>query len=596
MHEIKRVLRAAAWRLVFTSFLRNLTYVIALALAGLIALRLVQQLWPLEVEVAWLTIAQWAAGAAVLIALVWTIISRDSERAVARRVDEGADLRESLSTALCMVNVDDPWARVTVESASERARGVNLRQAVPIHAPRFWPVPLALSLTFLVVYMAVGTRQTGDTIARAEEKARVVEVQAVANEVKKIEDLVSSLEQKEGEKAADDAAAAEAPELKTPEQMSLQTLKKLTSALERLDQLKEGEQGLTNQTVNDMMKQLKTPGPGPLAEMSKELSKGNFAKAAEKLAEQMKKAQAGEMSEGEKKALAEQLKKMAEQMEALSQDRKQAEKELEKAGLNKELAKDPKKLAEALKNAKNLTEEQKKQLENQCKASEQACSACNKMGQSMSEMAQSMSQNGKMDPSALNAMQELAQQMGDLEKLASQMNSADAAMAECKAQMDALAKLCESQTQGMGECKNGGDGEGKIGQWKAGWSEQEGNGSGGPGRGNGSRRDQAKAPFQMKMEKVKTQTQAGPIIASEIIQADDHQRGESTQAVSDAVALAEQNAAEAMEGNQIPREFHDAVKHYFGRLKAKTEGTAGGASEKPAAKDGGTNASEGSGK
>ena len=29
--------------------------------------------------------------------------------------------------------------------------------------------------------------------------------------------------------------------------------------------------------------------------------------------------------------------------------------------------------------------------------------------------------------------------------------------------------------------------------------------------------------------------------------------------------------AEAIEDNVIPREYHDAVKHYFGRLKAKAQ-------------------------
>lgn len=576
MHEIKRVLRVAAWRLGVTSFVKNVVYLLAFALVASIGARLVERLWPLSEPLPWLQIVYWSIGGILVAALGWTIFGRESERAVARHVDEAADLRESLSTALYIGNTDDPWARATVESAVQRARGVNVRQAVPIQPPKFWPVPLALALSLVVVWFAVSTRQTVDTVAEAEKKANIIAASTEAEKVKAIEEKIAMLEDKKPDEAGAEATP-EVPEAKTPEEISLQAIKKLTSALDRLEELKQGEQGKTAEAMSEMLKQLKQPGPGPLSEMSKELSKGNFSKAAEQLAEQMKKAQMGQMSEQEKKQLAEQLAKLAEQMKKLSEDRKQAEKELEKAGLNKELAKDPQKLAEALKNSKNLTEEQKKQLENMCKACNNASNNASKMSQCMSQMAQSMSENGKMDPNAMNALQQLAEQLGEMEKQSSQMSQCDSAMSEAKAQMEALAKFCEGECEGMGECENPGGGKG---DWKSGWSEASSNGTGGPGRGQGARRDEAKADFTMKMEKQKTKTQGGPIIASEILDADEQQRGESTQAADNAVAVADQRVSEALENNQIPREFHDAVKHYFGRLKAKTKA---GSSENAAA-------------
>jgi len=579
MHEIKRVIRAAAWRLALKSMVTNVVFGVAGALSGAVVLRLVQQLWPLSEPLPWAQIAYWGGGAVLVGAAAWTLFRRDSQKTVARRVDEGADLRESLSTALFVAGSDDPWSRATVETATVQARGVNLRQALPIQPPRFWPVPLALALSLLVVWIAIGQRQTSALIAKAEEKARMIEVTTSADEVKKIEEKLAELMPESAPDTADPGVQAP-QDAKTPEEMSLQAIKKLTAVMDRLDQLKESENGKLDQEMSDRLKQLKAPGPGPLTEMSKDLAKGDFAKAAEKLAEQLKKAQAGELSEKEKQAMAEQLAKLAEQMNKLAEDRQNAEQMLEKAGLNKELAKDPAKLAEALKQAQNLSEEQKKQIADACKAADKASAACKSMGSCMSQMASSMSQSGQMSPDAMNAMQELAQQMGDLQKLASQMSGAQDAMSECKAQMDALAKLCKAGQAGMGECNNPGGGEGdpKAGKFKDGWSTSQGNGSGGPGRGRGSRRDEQKAAFTTKIEKQKVDTQAGPVIASEVIDSDGLQRGESTQAVSDAVAAAEQNASEAMEGNDIPREFHDAVKHYFGRLKAKTK--AG--SEKPA--------------
>ncbi len=583
MHEIKRVLRRAAWRLGIASYVRNVVYLIAAALVLSILARLVERLWPLSEPLPWIPIAYWAGGAVVLLALGWSLYSRQTERSVARHVDDAADLRESLSTALCVAASmgNDPWARATVDSAVQQARGVNVRQAVPIQPPKFWPVPLALALTLLVVWFSVSVRGTSETIAKEKEKATIIAVSAEAEKVKAIEEKLASLEPNKPEEAGAEAAA-EVPQAKAPEEVALQAIKRLTTVLDRLEELKQGEQGQTAQTMSEMLKQLKQPGPGPLAEMSKELSKGNFGKAAQQLAEQMKKAQMGEMSEAEKKQLAEQLSKMAEQMKQLSEDHKTAEKALEQAGLNKELAKDPQKLAEALKKAQNLTEEQKKQLETQCKACNNASNSASKMSQAMSQMASSMSESGKMDPNAMNALQQLAEQMGEMDKLANQMGQADSAMQDAKAQMEALASFCESECNGMGECKGDGSGEGKIGNWKPGWSESTGNGSGGPGRGNGSRRDESKADFAMKIEKQKTKTQAGPVIASEILEADEQQVGESTQAADTAVALAAQNMSEALESNQIPREYHDAVKHYFGKLKSKTKASTSENSTSPA--------------
>ena len=68
-------------------------------------------------------------------------------------------------------------------------------------------------------------------------------------------------------------------------------------------------------------------------------------------------------------------------------------------------------------------------------------------------------------------------------------------------------------------------------------------------------------------------------------------KGESKAEFTSAAITAEQGATEAMENNTIPREFHDAVKSYFGNLKGggKAAKDAPTAPTKPAesAKDAG---------
>jgi len=585
MHDIHRLLRAAAWRLGVVSFARHLVIALAAMLAAFIILRLVQQLWPLEAPLPWLLISCYSTGGAALLALGWTIVRRESPKAVARRVDEGADLRESLSTALCVEGTDDPWAKMTVESAATRARSVNLKHAVPLNPPKFWPVPLALALSLLVVWLAISPRQSEERIAKQQEKANILQVKSQAQDVKKIEDIVAKLDPVRNETPTDGAGTDKPGVAVTPQEISLQAIKKLTSAMDRLEQLRQGEQGQMNKALSDMLKELKTPGPGPLAEMSRKLASGDFGQAAKELADQLSKLQKGEMSEQEKKALTEQLAKLSKQLAELSQNRQEAEKELAKAGLSKDLAQetDPEKLAQALKNAKDLTDEQRKQLADLINAQAKSRKAMDTMNKAMSQMAESIEKNGQMDPNALNAMQELAEQMGELEKLSQNMSTADSAMAEAKAQIAALSKFCDSP--GDGSSDKPGFGSDRAGQFMPGDpTNRPGNGSGGPGQGQGSSRTEQEAAYTLKLQKNKTKTQSGPTIASEIIKAAEQERGESTARVTEAVAAANQNASEAMEANHIPREFHDAVKHYFGRLKAKTK--AVGTSPPDAPKDG----------
>src|SRR5436190_6847616 len=143
MNEIRRILRVAAWRLLIIDFFRVLAITTTAAIAGLIGVRFAQQIFGLSVAWPqdWFRLFAGVAGLAVLAALVWSGVRRARTIAVARALDERANLRESLSTALCVARSEDPWARVVVETARQKAVSVKVRQAIPITPPRLWPVP-----------------------------------------------------------------------------------------------------------------------------------------------------------------------------------------------------------------------------------------------------------------------------------------------------------------------------------------------------------------------------------------------------------------------------------------------------------------------
>ncbi|MBX3359071.1 MAG: hypothetical protein KF745_11675 [Phycisphaeraceae bacterium] len=570
MSDIARVLRLAAWRLWATSFVHSLVLLLAVAVGALIALRLTQR--AVVFEVPWWTVAGWSGVGVLVGAVAWSVFARADRQAVARRVDEGADLRETLSTALFISRNDDPWSRLAVESAATKARGVNVRRAVPIAPPRFWPAPLALGLALLVVWLTVPNL---DLFGRAKGIAAAKEQQTAIIEAKfqaesataKVDDIIAKLGL---DKDKGDDSASGRPEAKSAEEIRRDAAKRLTSLKERLEALKNSEKGQSLDAIRKDLKQLRTPGDGHLSELASQLSKGNFDQAAAELQKLAEKMQSGQLSEDQKAKLAAQMKSLQEQLAKLAQEKKELEDALEKAGLDKNLASNPEALKKALEEAQNLTEEQKQALEEMAKAQQQAAGMCQSMSDSMGQMAQGMGKEG-LSKDGMEGLEGMMNEMAQLEQMAQEMAMADAAMQECDGSLAELAGFSDCDNPGMGECADGLADKMGTKPWEEGWNENTGWGQGGPGRsmggGNiGEEEDETK----FTKEKARTRNQGGPIISSRLVQGD-QVKGESHAEFAAAVETAERSATEAIEGNLVPREYQDTVKHYFGRLAAKAK-------------------------
>jgi hypothetical protein len=196
----------------------------------------------------------------------------------------------------------------------------------------------------------------------------------------------------------------------------------------------------------------------------------------------------------------------------------------------------------------------------------QKMSECNKPGD-----GQSQSQQGA---------QQLGDKLSEMEQMQQEMELADASMSECQNALNQLGKEGEGECQGMGECQGGlgsqagGNGQESTKPWSAGTNMENGMGRGGPGLGQGGRPGEAKADYDLEKKKDIGAKGNGPIVSSRLVEGDSI-KGESKAAFAKAVAAADQGATEAIENNTIPREYHDAIKAYFGRLKGKAK-TAGG--------------------
>lgn len=571
MNEIRRVLRTAAWRLFLLDLIRAGIVTLSVAVVAMILVRITERLFGLTIP--WTQAALIAAGAAALGALFWSIAVRRRAVAVARELDERADLRESLSTALCVASKDDGWSRAVIETAQDRATRVDVRKAIPIEAPRFWPAPLALALSLVVLWYALPPVDVLGLLAKKQEeekaKQEIVQVKSeIQTAEKKIEELLAKakVEPKEEGEGAD---AGEMNQPQSPDDIRRAAIKKLTSVQDRLNEIKMGEKGLQAETLKQMMKQLKQPGPGPLEEMSKALAKGDFQGAKEKLDELANKLANGELSPEQQKQLKEQLQKMAEQLDKLAQSQKQLEQKLQEAGMSKEQAQkaaaDPQALEQALEQMKNLSEEQKQQLADMAKAMSQACQQCNNMGQAMNQMAKGMSQNG-MSQEGMEGMDGLRGQLSEAEMLSQEMAALDAAMRECMGQLETLGGQCE----GGNMASMAGMGGMKISPWRAGDTSRQGDGSGSPGKGWGASPEAQETAFNIEKKTSPVKLGQGPIVGSRLVEGDAI-KGESVAEFAQAVEASTQAASDAIDDMLIQREYHDAVKHYFGRLEAKSK-------------------------
>ncbi|NUQ68332.1 MAG: hypothetical protein HUU18_08650 [Phycisphaerales bacterium] len=592
MGDIKRVIRSAAWRLWVGSLLTAVVALAAAALVGVTLARVTERTFGLTM--AWSEIALGALALVVIGAVVFSVIKRRRQGAVARVLDERAGLRESLSTALSVEQSQDPWAKVVVETATYKAKTLRVRDAIPIEAPRFWPAPIAAGVVLALVWFAYPSMDLfGKDAARKAQTAQEQELTQVKAEIqadqKKLADLIARAKVEFNEDRAPEGSEGERPSEQDVESLRRQAVKQLTNLAEQIQQQREGEKSGDLAALREAMQKLKQPGPGPLDEMHRALSRGDFQKAREQMEQIAKQMGDGSMSPEQKAQLEKQLENLSKQLDSLAKTQEDMAKKLEKAGLDKQTAEDlakkasdPEALKKALEKLENMSAEQKQQLMEMMKSACKAGQQCSNMAEAMGQMAKGMSQEG-LSEEGMEGLDALESELSEMEMLESDLDAMDAALKECKSQ---LAKLGDCLG---GSCSGDGNGEGGgMGTWRPGQSNKFGSGSGGPGRGNGGMGpEEEPIDFQQEKKKAQGQTRAGPIIGQRLVYAE-QVRGESSVEMSQTVQAASEAAADAIEGMQVPRELHAAVKHYFGRLDASVKAEKGVAPPLPAppAKDG----------
>ncbi len=569
MNPLHTTIAKATKRLILIDSLRTITICLAAALALMVFARATQKVAPVF-EIPWPIVFIAAPITAIVAGLIWALIRRPSKIKAAQIIDEHADLRESISTALIVESQSDGWSKAILTDANNKASKINLKTALPLTAPKFWPAPITAGLALLAVWWLPVKDLTGLYAKQQEHQAEQLQVQQIESTVQESQKALKEILEKTNLDFADDdnifedLLNPESNEYLTPEESLRSAIKNLTSVADKLEEKRNNEDGATFDAIKDAMKSLNTAEESPASEMARAMARGDFKEAKEQLEQLAEQMESGDLSESDKKKLGDQLDNMKKQMEQMSKNSQELEEQLKAAGLSeqqaKQLASDPNALKKALEDA-GVTPEQIESLAKAAQAQQKSSDAAAAMSQAMGQMAQGM-QSGNPQQAAAGS-DAMNAQLSDLENMQQEANSLESAMNQAQQQLNEL-----SQCSGGGSNPGGGQQAqwASSGQFAEGNSQGLGSGSGGPGQGLGAGPQEQGADFTINKEHASVRTTSeGPVIASTMVNGSQI-IGESTAVFSDAVTNAKTQASEAIETKRIPRQYESAVQSYFGRL------------------------------
>ncbi len=580
MNEILRAVQNAGRRLFLIELIRAVVLALTLALVVMVVLRIVQQVFALSLQ--WNTVMLVAGGIVAAGSLSWSIATRPRTSKAARVLDERAELRESLSTAIEIGEPKEPWSKLVVESARAKAIGVDIKRAIPIEMPRQWYWPMAAAVMLGIAWTLPIFDVIGNKAKKDEEKARQEQIITVKQEIdEKRKELDKVLAKIDPELKKDLGEPNKPEELQPagavkPEALRTAEMKRLTDLNDKLAAMAKGEKGMQLDAMKDMMAQLKHPGAAELNDLYKSLAKADFAKANQALNDLKAKLGDKNLSPEEKKKIAEAMGKLAEQLKQNSDAAKNMAKAMEQAGMDskqaaelaKMLAANPEMIAKAMEAMKNLSPEQKQQLAKQLSAKASACKSGSQMAKSMKECSGSMESGDSQSENA--SMSELSSQLSEGEMMQESAKALSAAMSECQSQMEAMGECMGGSCSGNGDGKNGSKSlvwDSQTGEWKEGDSNKfsQGGKGGGPGKGQGDRSGSTPTDFSTEQAKIKAKAGKGPIIGKQYIKGE-QMIGASVAEFAEVVEASKKNAAEALSNGEVPPELRETVKKYFSRL------------------------------
>ncbi|MBC8202458.1 MAG: hypothetical protein H8E91_01365 [Planctomycetes bacterium] len=475
-----------------------------------------------------------ALGWVISIVLVWRRSRHDRFQSAAE-VDQRMNLHDRIGSAITCHLREDPFATVVLDDAisvvEEKEVEKKLRNFFPITFSSQWVWIALLGLIFATVFMTPQWNLFPDgkddfvPVVVADRVDIEASVDALVEDLQEDETLRDALSQELS--ALDQAAQLDV----SPTDLRREALRKMTDLQKKLDNLLNDENALAYKETVRRLQALELPRNEQTTKLATALKSGNFAKAQQEAENLQKMLESNQLSEEERKQLAESLKKLGEQLTALENANDALSDALGAAGMDPNLSSDALAAENAIKSNAKLSEAQKKKLLEMLEAQKQAANACKKLGKACKKCASG-------NPS------EFASMTKQLEATKMFMSKAEAAKSQC-------------QKAGMGMCDKPGNGNGA--------------GTGGNGKGNGGKNNINETETTTVANRSPVNTIEGSIIARQLFEGGLVTAGETNATVRETVLSGQRSAQEAIAQEEVPRQYHDLLRHYFGKLEKIAE-------------------------
>ncbi len=531
MEELRRIAAKARWRLHVDRAIGSSGAVVVTGAAVFMVLAVSDRLG-IASWIPWIIAGSvLAAAVAAGIIAIWHR-SAVGELQAAAEVDRRFDLRERLSSAIACEHRADAFTAVLQRDAGTAAASVagTLSSKFPIRIPQSVGIGVVLLGLSAIV---LGTGQWGwfgggdeggivPGVIPTRERVDA-SVDEVVAEMKDREDLSEELQQElQGLQDAVDLAGDE------PENMRREALRSMTDLQRKLDDMLNDERAGSLQELERRLRSLTLENRDEVRDLAEALKRGDFTAAKQALEQLQERMDRADLDDATRQALSDQLKDLAKELEKLAEANDALAEALEKSGLDEALASDPDAAKAAVENAKHLNAEQKKRLLDLIEAQKQAAEACKKMGKGCKECA-----GGKSGA--------MKGELSELEALKMFMEDAKAMKKACKS---AVASMCS--------------GDGNV----------IGPGHGGQGAGEGRRASFEETDTATETQRSPVTTLEGTIIARQLFDAGVVAVGESQSEAREAILSERRETEEAIAEEEVPRRYHELLRHYFGRLES----------------------------
>lgn len=528
MSETQRLLRRAAVRMMLASFGRWLRWGLLGAAVLFLAYLASARLLGLTSERFANPVLAGLGVAALVFALLF--IRRPAEQRVARLVDAQAGTKELFLSAVLNADGAGAFLPVVQSAAEQRAPEIHLGKVMPF---RWRPGVLQILIACALVAAALRWVPQLDPFRKVEQRQKTTQQQQKLQEARKLTALRAEALTEEAQKQAE----------------------KMQQALARLDKtFKEAKPKEKDETLKQLGDEQRE-----LGEMWRKTNNDQLKQALDKSAQSF-----GQMNAKERNEFREQLKKgdLSGIQKELGELRKELSKlaampdSAEKRAQQEQLAHKLSQFAEAMKDIvknQNVDEalsramaqlDAAKLSELAQEASEDAMKSLDLSKQELEQLAQAM-KDGKSLEEALKSLQ-MAKQLAAAGKL-SGADGKDGMSAEDYAKLFAE-KMAELTGQ---------EGDGQGGQGKGG------------GIGDGSKRpEDDSVTTGFKSEKSPAMLTDGKMLL-EWKTKEVGETGERAEKFRDAVRGVKQGVSEALQAEQVPPGYHDAIKKYFDTLPEK---------------------------